>query len=703
MSEVLDQSIGGPLGCRIVLIVDGQQVIVQADLGVSDDATAPGASVRGSAALPGGVRATVSARWTPRAAPVGGWDCLLTVETDAVCELFVRIETSIPATDPWWLVPGVFYGENRPVDCARRFPRFEIGADDPAGMVSDHWSFRADRAATPAVFAWGDAVPEGAGGVALVTAETSPLGLSGLGLAHDFASGVATVHLVFPFSEAPVTYYGSAEPRPATGVPARIEPETPVELRFAAHTLAQDRHAYAPILREVHSENVGSHPITPWVDLETAAALTAEGLHTWHYDPDPGVLLETVGFDREIAVAGGPVDRQAMHVGWVSGIPWAYALLAHGRRTGTAEYVDAAERVVDFICSELSPSGTFWGTWYREHGWTGSWTEVRDGLHARTLGEATLFLVRALVLESAHGVDHATWRAVVSSNLRALLVRQRSDGNLGAVHDARSGEVVQWTGAAGLTWVAVFVEAAAAADGGLDLLPSSHDATLLRAAAARAGQYYAQFVDREFIHGAPEDVDLAPTSEDGYAAVMAYVALHRATGQDRWLDLARRSADWMLTFRYTYNVNFGEHTILGHYGFASRGSDQASPSNQHLHAYGLVCTAELVELSTALADPHYAERALETLACFRQMVARQDGDFNAYRGMVTERYYQTACFQPKGMMLTLSHAWSVGVLLLACEQELARVEALRGCQESDYCRGRNCQPVTERVTTYDLV
>jgi hypothetical protein len=35
--------------------------------------------------------------------------------------------------------------------------------------------------------------------------------------------------------------------------------------------------------------------------------------------------------------------------------------------------------------------------------------------------------------------------------------------------------------------------------------------------------------------------------------------------------------------------------------------------------------------------------------------------------MASERYYQTECFQAKGMLLTLSHAWSVGVLLLACE------------------------------------
>ena len=74
------------------------------------------------------------------------------------------------------------------------------------------------------------------------------------------------------------------------------------------------------------------------------------------------------------------------------------------------------------------------------------------------------------------------------------------------------------------------------------------------------------------------------------------------------------------------------------------------------------------ELSAALGDPFYAERADEALACFRQLLPVEDGQVNGYRGMITERYYQTECFQPKGMYLTLSHAWSAGVLLLGCEQ-----------------------------------
>jgi hypothetical protein len=558
------------------------------------------------------------------------------------------------ADDPWWLIPGAFYGENRPAENTRAFPRFEVGANTAQqhqALVSDAWEFRADRAATPAVFAW--AGPD-RGGVALAADETTAVGLTGLGLAHDAQWGDATVSLRFPYREFPVTYYGDARPRPADVATHRFLPGETVTLNVRVFALDASRHAYAPILRALHAESAPAAPLDPWVDVATAADLTADGLLTWHYDPDPGVLLETVGFDREVSGRDGrTVDRQAMHVGWVSGIPWAYALLAHGLRTSRPEEVDAATRVIDFTTASLSPSGTFWGVWYRDSGWTQSWTELKRGLHSRTLAEATLFLIRAQAL-----APHEQWEHAIRSNLDVVVGRQRADGNLGSVHHAETGEVLSWSGASGLTWIAALVEAA------------DRDARYLPAALA-AGRYYEQFVDREFLHGAPEDVDLAPTSEDGYAAVMAYVALHRATGDRHWLDVARRAADWMLTFRYSYDVAFPEHTLLGAYGFRTRGADNASPSNQHLHAYGLVCTAELRELSAALGDPHYAERADETLACFRQFIAREDGDFNAYRGMVSERYYQTACFQPKGMLLTLSHAWSVGVTLLACEQTLA--------------------------------
>ncbi|WP_346108254.1 hypothetical protein [Nonomuraea maheshkhaliensis] len=230
------------------------------------------------------------------------------------------------------------------------------GADRPEELVSARWGFRADRAATPAVLAWGDR-----GGAALIANERSSLGPTGLAIDHtegalgstgsaighaesassldgptiDHAAGTATISLLFPYQEYPVTYYGSALARPAEAAVHVRRPGESHVLTVATCALPADRHAYAPLLREDRELRLSAAPVEPWADVAEAADIAAEGLYRWHCDPEPGVLLETVGSDREISGGDGErVDRQAMHVGWVSGIPWATALLEHGLRTG---------------------------------------------------------------------------------------------------------------------------------------------------------------------------------------------------------------------------------------------------------------------------------------------------------------------------------------------------------------------------------
>jgi hypothetical protein len=518
----------------------------------------------------------------------------------------IRVELALDATgDPGWLIPGVFYGENRPAACTRIYPRFTPGRTDAAKMESHAWSFRADRCATPAVFARG-------GG--LLTEEESPVGQAGVGFAY--VDGRPVLRLHFPFREEPLRYDGSETPAPPD---IRTHGWQPGDTAQLSVRVVDDTR----VLRD--STTQWTDP--SWVSVEEAAELAAWGLYRWHYKPDPPRLLETAAFDREAAR-----DRDAMHVSWVSGAPYAYALLRHGRRVANDDYVRAAEAVLDHVAGNLTPGGTYWSQWTPGRGWTTGWHPDQSRLHARTLADATLFMLRA----------GGRWEASARSNLDVARRTQRDDGALPAAHHVETGDAVSWEGTAGLAWIPPLVEA-----GELD-------------AARRAGAYYAQF---DAWHGAPEDVDLAPTSEDAYAAVMAFVAL------EDW-ETARRAADWMLTFRYTYDVAFSPNTLLGKYGFRTRGADQASPANQHLHSFGLICLPEMVRLARATGDDYYLETTRQNLACFRQFIAREDGDFDAYRGMASERYYQTDCFQAKGMLLTLSHAWSVGVLLYGCEEAL---------------------------------
>src|SRR4051794_2642851 len=144
-------------------------------------------------------------------------------------------------------------------------------------MESDHWSFRADRCSTPAVFARG-------GG--LLTTETSPLGQAGVGFAYRDGSPV--VWLDFPYREEPLRYDGSETPAPPDVQTHTWSPGERVELSY--------RRVDGPgVLRELQTA-FDDHG---WVGVEEAAALAAHGLHRWHYRSDPPRLIETAAFDRD--------------------------------------------------------------------------------------------------------------------------------------------------------------------------------------------------------------------------------------------------------------------------------------------------------------------------------------------------------------------------------------------------------------------
>ena len=586
----------------------------------------------------------------------------ITFHGTGVVEAAVRASLELPVDDspPTWLVPGLFYGENRPGQCRARFPRYERGSSGAGGLVSERWSFRADRCATPAAFGW-----SGGSMAGIAVSEVTELGPAGIGF--EGSRERVRVWVDVPYREEPVRYLGMPVGAPPEARTHAWQPGESRTVRIVTAAGGSDRHGYASVLRLLHARAAPSPDLEPWVGVEEAAGLAADGLLAWHYHPEHRALYETGSFERSFdGVPGGEGDRAAMHVGWISGAPWAAQLVAWGRRIGSRGHLDAGLDVLDHIAENLAPCGSFWASWTLDRGWGTGWSP-RGSIHANTVGQATLFILRALDGEDQAGATHVTWEAAVRSNLDALLERQRDDGNLGLLHDAETNDVTEWEGAGGLPWIPALLAAA-----------DRYERPAYRDAAIRAAEYYRRFVDDERIYGAPEDVHLAPTSEDGANAVIAYMALHRATGDLDWLDVARRAADWLLTFRYSYDVAFDPETLLGRYAFRTRGADQASVANQHLHHFGLVAQPELVALARATGDNHYRARAAEALTAWRQMVARRDGDLNGRRGMVSERFHQTDWVRPKGSMLPLSHAWSAGVLLFACLDALEDPDALSG-------------------------
>jgi hypothetical protein len=606
-----------------------------------------------------------------RDAAADRWDLSLTV-TARDDRLPIDAGIVVAATvqggsDPGLLIPGLFYGENRPPTSRDRYPRFvrpdgEVGDD---AFAAHGWSFRSDRTATPLVCASGRGVR-----AAVAVTPSSRLGLTGVGFAVD-TDGIE-ISVAFPYREEPVVYDGSSEPLPADLPVEHWEPGRTVRLDLRVYVADVDDDLDRHALRDL-AGRFGEGVAPAVLPIGDAAAIAAEGLLRWHDRPREAALIETAAFARDTDDLGAEVDgdRMAMHVGWLSGTPTAAALLIHGLRTADQAAVAAATRVLDAIAAHRAPCGTFWGQWTREDGWTKGWTPGKDALHGRTLAEATLFMIRAAAAFRDDPADagatadrRARWLDAAMANLRFVVARQLPDGSLPTTWDGQAGEVLAWDGTSPLAWIPALIEGARLAG----------DPSLVEAG-RRAGTRYAGAVEAGALGGAPEDVDLrAPTSEDGYVAVMAYVALLESepdpAARRRWTELARDAADWALTFRYSYDVAFPPTSPLGLRGFRSRGLDQASPANQHLHTYGLICVPEMARLARHAGDPWYLERTREHLAAARQCLVAVDGDLGAMRGMTPERYYQTRYGGPIGEVGRLSHAWCLGLLLSACEASL---------------------------------
>lgn len=550
---------------------------------------------------------------------------------------------------PRFLIPGLFYKHNRLPGCIRVYPGLALDESeikDP--FYSNYWSFRSDRAAEPAVFGWTENLS-----FVLSTQTIFSKGQSGLHFRAEKDS--LTIGLHFPYREEPVKYSFCHDTQNApeyTFFYLNRGESFPLYFDFGINR--HDLHFYASFLRLLNERTRLQIPTNAWLEADQANQILAEGLYRWHYDEKEAVLWETCAFDKYFGKRESYVDRFNMHLSWISGAPSAMSLLWYGRTTGNENFINAGVRVLDKVASGIAPPGTFYPCWMAGKGWTCGWNPEDNLIQARTAAETTLFLLRAYRLELKYGFIHPHWIGAIRKSLEFAVSIQREDGNFGSYYGLERGDVVEWDGAAGLLWIAPLI--------GASVSLNKKD---YREAAVKAGDYYARFLNDEFIYGAPEDVHFTPTSEDGYNALICYLLLTETTHEDKWLKLAKHAADWLLTFRFTYNTPLPPHSILNAYSFHTKGGDIASPSKQHLYSYGLICHPELMRLGKYLEDDYYINRAIDHLEFAHQFIAREDSDFGARKGMVPEQFYHTDWWQPKGHLLALSHAWCAGLILYA--------------------------------------
>lgn len=630
------------------------------------------------------------------------WRVCNTGETVFRGTLRIQIEVPGIGNRPWVFVPGLFYGENRRVgqrDLGKRYPRFDPTAEVCiASMTSPSWDFPADKTASPLVLLHGNEQA-----VALASdphftcSETASFDdiEPQVGLGFGVTEGNAYLRLNVPACDEPVTHNNRAKREPTLRL-ITLPPGASVSGELQVHHLHGPRDLYRKVHRDQRDRlnSHSQHVPAPMPDLLNCVADATYGIVAHHYLPADNFLLYSRPYHpviEQVAQGRGTTMQWAqMLTGFVGAIPVSRGLLRASHLTGDAEPERVARRLLDRVCREgISPSGLFWGgctpEWLttpngrlrnplygsRNDPWGPAWYPGKHAIHARTVADGTAELVAVVEDLQRHAPGLAVphlWLDAIRSNLDAALQLQLHGGSFGQVYDGRTGEVIEVDGCGGLPWLIAAARAAR-----IRLLEGAEEERW-RTACERAAEAYRPYLDNASMWGAPEDNDSA-SSEDGMNALMAFAELYRWTEEAKWLEMARLAADWMLTFRRTFNQRLPKLSIMGRYDLRSRGGEVASSSNNHLHIYGGVATRDLADLSRWTGDLYYRDEALAIWRFMCQYLSRCDGMFNGFRGAMAEQFYWTdwgswgnwnlpESHYQKGSMAPFTAVWCLGVLLI---------------------------------------
>lgn len=558
----------------------------------------------------------------------GGWQCALW-DVTAGSEFSTSLEFALPTTGvPFWCIPGLFWGDNQQDGTGEYYPRFLASATKPGRFESSFWEFEVWRAAQPLV-----AAHDGSGWWVLEVEPHVDEMVASVGFAYRDEAPVLIASL--PARERPYRNVGHDYTHPIEGVSASSEERT-IRWRWRCFRLEGGKSILLEYLRErYHAE--GALRETDSVHPRDYADATRDALLKWHYKPDAGYFRYTVAFDRvgqQLAEAqDASLDRHEMALGWVSGWVVFQALLEYAVACSDEPSMVAVQQSWKKVqeAGLTSPSGFWWTRFIPQPDgpgkMDGNWMKSPRHLHMRTLGDAVWRAAKSLrkfrtVLPFAKELEEQ-----VLSQARFVEALAREGWPLPLAVDAHSGKATGLKGTAGMIWLSVWSE--------LHQAGFAMDHSLLESGL----DFYREAVATGQLFGAPEDVGECVSSEDIYIAVNAYLDGYRVTGRDEDLATACQAAEWIYLWRKSFNHRFDPRTLIGVYDLKSRGGDLASFKNNHIHLYGLDVEESLRTLSQLTGNPHWKDLADDHWAFAKQLTPLVDGQFNAYRGMVTEQFY----------------------------------------------------------------
>ena len=276
---------------------------------------------------------------------------------------------------------------------------------------------------------------------------------------------------------------------------------------------------------------------------------------------------------------------------------------------------DTAEGIAAFFLSRTFDNGAHqdmfnlkkkeWGG-YLGAGIRDDW---KNGVNARANGETMSGYLRLYSLLKQAGREHPEYLELARRNAGFYLTRQLPDGSFGRWRTLDGAELDGY-GTNGAYIITMLAE--------LERLRPG-DKTV-RAALAKAADYYGGLAERMDFGADTLDADSAD-KEAGCAVLTAFLDLNELSPDHKYIRYARRAAEFILSWVWTYDVAFPAGSPLGKLGFRTRGMTGVSVAHHHLDFYGMRIAYDFLRLAKAAGEGEWAEFARGMMRACVQLVS----------------------------------------------------------------------------------
>ena len=176
--------------------------------------------------------------------------------------------------------------------------------------------------------------------------------------------------------------------------------------------------------------------------------------------------------------------------------------------------------------------------------------------------------------------------------------RQRLDGGIGMSWN-RDGSPHELKGTAGAFLILPLAEA---------FLRTGEDRYSIAAVRAYS-YYYREFANNGY--GTSGALDTCCIDKESVIPLLkGGLLMYRATGFDKYLEMAEEAAWYLSTWQWHQTVKYPADTVLGKMGYDTFGGTAVSTSHHHLDPFALCYVPDLLELSERTGREEWKQRAL---------------------------------------------------------------------------------------------